>query len=182
MKIQSIVIHCSDSAFGCANVIRKWHLEKGWKDIGYHYVILNGCAYASIDKGTTSPYIRALDGSIEIGRFLDKDSLITEAEVGSHALGYNDKSVGICLIGQRMTGNAAHPVYPEARGFTTKQMHSLLYITEELCRRFSLPVDAVIGHCETPKGKEQGKTCPNLSMPWFRELMLRPALTTEEPG
>jgi hypothetical protein len=176
MKIANIIIHCSESAFGCANLIRKWHTEKGWKDIGYHYVILNGCAQASANQGTSSPYIRALDGSIEVGRYLDADGFITDNEVGSHALGYNDKSVGICLIGQRM---GVHTLYPEAEGFTGRQVHSLLYLTEELCRRYHLPSDAVLGHCETASGKAQGKTCPNFNMPWFRESMLRPALTEE---
>jgi N-acetyl-anhydromuramyl-L-alanine amidase AmpD len=55
-----------------ASVIDRWHREKGWLKIGYHYVINR-------------------DGSIEIGRE-------TEA-IGAHAKGYNATSVGICLVG-----------------------------------------------------------------------------------
>ena len=44
--IDNIIVHISDSSFGSAREIRKWHTEKGWKDIvsalrlvGYDYVI-----------------------------------------------------------------------------------------------------------------------------------------------
>lgn len=170
MKISSIIIHCSDSAFGCTNLIRKWHLEKGWKDIGYHYVILNGCPVASVNKGSGDPYHRALDGSIEIGRPLDDDNDIELEEVGSHTLGYNASSVGICLIGQRMNGISLHH---EAMGFTGRQIFQLTNLVSELVTRYGIPVDNVLGHCETESGKEQGKTCPNFDMPWFRESIIR---------
>jgi hypothetical protein len=170
MKISNIIIHCSDSAFGCTNTIRQWHLAKGWKDIGYHYVILNGCPTASVNKGVGDPYHRVLDGSIEIGRYLDDDGDIEVDEIGSHTLGYNDKSVGICLIGQRMT---TPPLYQQAKGFSKSQMFSLTNLVSELVTRYNIPVDNVLGHYETESGKAQGKTCPNIDMPWFRESIIR---------
>jgi len=75
-KIDSIIIHCSDSPQGRGddvNTIRQWHLERGWNDIGYHYVILE-------------------DGTIQVGRDLNKS--------GAHAKGHNSNSIGICLIGK----------------------------------------------------------------------------------
>lgn len=52
--------------------IRQWHLQRGFNDIGYHYVVYR-------------------DGSVHIGRPL--------RQVGAHCLGHNAHSVGICYIG-----------------------------------------------------------------------------------
>ena len=52
--------------------IDKWHRQRGWLKIGYHYVITR-------------------DGTIEEGR--DRDVM------GAHVKEYNATSVGICLVG-----------------------------------------------------------------------------------
>ena len=52
--------------------VRRWHLDRGWSDIGYHYLI---------DR----------DGSIAAGRPLER--------VGAHVQGHNTGSVGIALFG-----------------------------------------------------------------------------------
>jgi N-acetyl-anhydromuramyl-L-alanine amidase AmpD len=74
-KINMIVIHCSATlegkAFNAA-AIDAMHKQRGFKKIGYHFVV-------------------GLDGKIEEGRKLD--------EVGAHAQGYNANSIGICYIG-----------------------------------------------------------------------------------
>lgn len=73
--INEIIIHCSDTKEGLdfnANDIDRWHKQKGWKRIGYHYVIL-------------------LNGTIEQGRELEA--------VGAHTKGHNAHSIGICYIG-----------------------------------------------------------------------------------
>lgn len=74
-----IIIHHSATAQGDAETFRKNHKAKGWRDIGYHYVIGNG-TYSG-------------DGEVETGR--------TEAEDGAHCSvdGMNRKSIGICLVG-----------------------------------------------------------------------------------
>lgn len=75
-QIDHIVVHCADTPEGAnfdINDIRKWHVEEnGWKDVGYHYVIL-------------------LDGTIQLGRPIDKK--------GAHVKGYNQNSIGVCYIG-----------------------------------------------------------------------------------
>lgn len=74
-KISKIIIHCSATPEGRDNTIEdidRWHKARGWKGVGYHYVI-------------------HLDGSIHPGR--DED------EVGAHCSGENSKSIGICYIG-----------------------------------------------------------------------------------
>lgn len=70
-----IAIHCSATKPGMnigASEIRQWHKDKGWEDIGYHYVIRR-------------------DGTLENGRDLNA--------VGAHVAGFNSRSVGICLVG-----------------------------------------------------------------------------------
>jgi hypothetical protein len=113
----NIVIHCSDSSFGNAALITKWHVvERGFDTIGYHYVILNGLL---------SPYKRneAYNGHIETGRPLDDDSDMELDERGAHAFGYNN-AVGICLIG--LSGQ-----------FTDPQMRALSHLIKGLRRQFS---------------------------------------------
>jgi len=87
-----IIIHISDSGFGNAVEIAKWHVQKGWSTIGYHFVILNG-------QLSPTRHIDFFDGHIETGRPCDLDNVISPDEVGAHTLGYNSDSIGICMIG-----------------------------------------------------------------------------------
>lgn len=77
------VIHCADTPasmdIGAAE-IDSWHVnERGWKAIGYHFVIRR-------------------DGTVERGRDLDGDNDVLD-EQGAHVAGYNKGSLGICLVG-----------------------------------------------------------------------------------
>ena len=74
-KIDSIIVHCSATKAGqdfTAADIDRWHRERGFNGIGYHYVI-------------------RLDGRLEKGREIDL--------AGAHCKGWNERSVGICYIG-----------------------------------------------------------------------------------
>lgn len=100
-----VIFHTSNSSYGNAAIISKWHTlppEKviqngkeyqgnGWDKIGYHYVILNGWLDSGMYNGT-------FDGHLETGRPLNEDSMLTPSEYGAHTMGVND-SIGICLIG-----------------------------------------------------------------------------------
>lgn len=137
-----IIVHCSDSTWGDARVIDGWHRERGWSGIGYHYVVLNGCrTYRQVKEGEPNP---AEEGLIESGR--------PEEAEGSHCLGFNDHSIGICLIG--------------VAAFTTKQLAAACDLVDRLRRRHGIPVERVLGHYETEHAR--GKTCPNLDMRGFR--------------
>ena len=73
--IDSIVIHCTATKEGQnfrAADIDRWHRQRGWKMIGYNYVI-------------------GLDGKIEEGRPLTMN--------GAHCKGWNDHSIGIVYVG-----------------------------------------------------------------------------------
>lgn len=93
-----IIIHCSDSTWGNAAIITKWHVlpkpkGNGWSNIGYHYVILNGFI-------SPKAFNKFFDGHCETGRPLDDDGLLRPYEYGAHTKGLNDGSVSICLIGK----------------------------------------------------------------------------------
>ena len=73
--IEKIVVHCADTPADMdigADEIERWHLDRGWADIGYHYVIRR-------------------DGVPEFGR--------PEGIQGAHVRGHNRNSLGICLVG-----------------------------------------------------------------------------------
>ena len=156
MKVENIIIHCSDSEIGCASLIRRWHTApvaeggRGWSDIGYHFVVGNG----QPSKGLFLP---SMGISIEVGRVIDADGNLTAQEVGAHTLGMNGNSLGMCLIGKTE--------------FDEFQKIRAAELTQDLCRRFSIPTDRVLGHYETPSGKKQGKTCPNFDMDHFRVMV-----------
>lgn len=77
-----IVIHCSATPARMdvdAKEIDRWHKERGFLRIGYHYVIRR-------------------DGTREKGRDIN--------DVGAHVTGFNHKSVGLCLVGGMDDSNA----------------------------------------------------------------------------
>lgn len=73
--INRIVVHCSATGpnqdIGAKDIDR-WHRERGFTKIGYHFVIRR-------------------DGTLEKGRSVE--------EVGAHAVGHNADSIGICMAG-----------------------------------------------------------------------------------
>lgn len=111
-----IILHCSDSFWGNAAIISKWHVQRGWSNIGYHYVILNGHLSSKVHN-------ESFNGHIETGRPLDDDSLLENFEYGSHVLGMNSKSVGICLIGL-------------SSEFSEKQIKSMIELLRMLKKQF----------------------------------------------
>jgi len=74
--INKIILHCSATREGqdiSTETIRGWHVnERGWSDIGYHYVVL-------------------LDGTVDKARPVERQ--------GAHVRGKNKGSIGVCYIG-----------------------------------------------------------------------------------
>ncbi len=151
-QIKRLVVHCSDSSFGSALLIDKWHRERGFRMIGYHYVVLNG--YPTHNQMLSKQRWNFLDGSVECGRNLDADPYLEEKEVGAHAYGFNRESVGICMIGK------------EGK-FTPRQLYALRVLINELRHCFGLPSAAVVGHCEL----NPHKTCPDINMEHLRQYL-----------
>lgn len=73
--VEVIAVHASATPPSMdigADEIRRWHLKRGWLDIGYHYVIRR-------------------DGTLEEGRDLSTR--------GAHVADHNHRSIGICMVG-----------------------------------------------------------------------------------
>lgn len=73
--IDEIIVHCTGTPEGryvTVEDIDKMHRQRGWKCIGYHYVIY-------------------IDGSLHKGR--------AEENIGAHCEGRNLHSIGICYVG-----------------------------------------------------------------------------------
>ncbi|NJK30928.1 MAG: N-acetylmuramoyl-L-alanine amidase [Deltaproteobacteria bacterium] len=123
-EVTRIIVHCSDSPYGDARLIDKWHRERGFSKIGYHAVILNGVRRAR--------YNRQFDGRIELGRDID--------EVGAHVAGHNSNSLGVCLIGK-----PGH--------FTRAQIFTLLSYLKTYLAVYGLTPKDVYGHYEFDSNK-----------------------------
>lgn len=170
--ISLIVIHCSatlngDSLFrGKAGepgfrtpvqAIDEWHRARGfrrsadamkWQNpdlqaIGYHFVLYT-------------------NGGVATGRHLD--------EIGAHAQGFNQKSIGICLVGTDK--------------FTPEQWGSLRLLVDAL--RMTYPAARVVGHRDLSpdlnkngvvEPREWTKTCPGFDVSaWIeRGMVAEPA-------
>lgn len=75
-RIDKIVLHHNGHADRDADDIRRWHVNgKGWSDIGYHRVYLDGPHAGIVEEGR--PFRRP----------------------GAHAKDFNDHTLGYCLIG-----------------------------------------------------------------------------------
>lgn len=74
-EIEEIIVHCTATPEGrnvTVEEIDRWHKEKGYKGIGYHYVVY-------------------IDGTIHKGR--------EESKFGAHCIGHNTNSIGVCYVG-----------------------------------------------------------------------------------
>lgn len=154
-KIEKVVIHCSDSPFGCATIIKDWHMKgRGWSDIGYGFVIPNG--YLTSDMAKENRRWQWADGSVEAGRPFDDDTLMEGNEIEAQVFGWNDRTIGGCLVG-------------DPGKFTVMQLYSVKRLLMQfLLPVFRLDVSAVVGHYELDKKK----TCPGMDMNIFRKWLL----------
>lgn len=119
--IDTIVIHCSATREGQdvrASDIDKWHRERGFREIGYNYVV-------------------GLDGTVEVGRPLTSDGAHC-AEKDPSGKSYNKHSVGICYVG----GLDASGRAKDTR--TGPQKTALANLVYELIKTY--PITQVIGH------------------------------------
>lgn len=125
LRTDFIAVHCSATQpFSQidAAFIDRLHKRRGWSRIGYHYVIKT-------------------DGTIERGR--------EEKAEGAHVYGYNDVSIGICMVGG--VDETGAPV----NNYTPEQFASLQHLVNELLERY--PAATVQGHRDFPG---VSKACP----------------------
>ena len=104
-KINKIIIHCTATPEGREHDvadIRRWHLKRGFNDIGYHYLI-------------------HIDGTIEEGRPINKQ--------GAHCSGENKGSIGLCYVGgmSKDMKKAKDTRTQAQKDSLIKLMHELIY-------------------------------------------------------
>ena len=74
-KLDRIILHCTATTEGRhvdVDTIRKWHLDRGWSDVGYHFIIY-------------------IDGSVHVGRPIEQS--------GAHTSGHNATTIGVVYVG-----------------------------------------------------------------------------------
>jgi len=114
---QRIIVHHSATTGGSATAIDRFHRNKGWRSLGYHFVIGNG-------RGSG-------DGEIEVGPRWRRQQDGAHVRTG----GLNRVSIGICLVGDFRTQVP-----------TRAQMASLVRLVRYLQQRFRIPASRVQLH------------------------------------
>lgn len=137
--IDLIVVHCSATRCNgsiSVDVIDAWHRAMGFARIGYHYYITR-------------------DGDVHTGRPL--------YQVGAHASGYNEHSIGVCYEGGLdEEGNCCDTRTPE-------QKESLLRLLQRL--KTDYPAATLVGHRDLPGVR---KACPCFDVEIeYRGIMLK---------
>lgn len=110
--IKEIIVHCSATPEGenfTVDDIRRWHKQRGFTDIGYHFVVYR-------------------DGSVHSGRPLEKS--------GAHTSGHNTNSIGICYIGGCAPRSVKGWNSKAVDTRTPQQKQSLLNLIKELKQKF----------------------------------------------
>ena len=123
--ITLIVVHCSavrPNQTSSAKDIDDWHKDRGFKCIGYHYVIRR-------------------DGTIEPGR--------PEWQIGAHCVNHNAHSIGICIATPHSDHRSENEGGYDIRGQpddtrTPEQKQTMRRLLEDLHRRY--PSAMIVGH------------------------------------
>ena len=145
-KPQYIIVHhtggtdkdpLADTSNHTAAQVDFYHKSKGWDGIGYNWFI---------EK----------DGRVVKGR--------DEAKTGAHTIGYNEKSIGICLAGN------FDKTLP-----TDAQVASLKKLLEEKMLQYNIPSDKIVPHRTFANKTCYGK---RLADDWAQKLV-KPTLNKE---
>jgi N-acetyl-anhydromuramyl-L-alanine amidase AmpD len=118
-----IVLHHSASLSGSAELFDQEHRQRGWKCLGYHFVVGNGNGQP--------------DGGIAAGpRWFSQ-------EAGAHANSteFNEHGIGICLVGNFETQPPTPAEFAAARA-----------LIERLCARYHISGSNIYGHNQVRRG------------------------------
>jgi len=114
-----IVIHHSDTPSGGAAKFDRDHREKGWDELGYHFVIGNGT--------------ESRDGQIEVGPRWPKQKWGAHTKTTDNR--FNEFGIGICLVGDFQVQRP-----------TQAQLRSLARLVAYLMSTYRISPDRVLGH------------------------------------
>ena len=126
-KWRYIIIHHSATDFGSAEAFNNAHLKRGWKGVGYDFVIDNGTCGKDDGQIETSPrWINQRDGA--------------HCKAG----GMNEKGIGICVVGN-FSDDMVSP----------RQMDALVYLTNTLRNYYKIPKSNIMGHSQVPDARTE---------------------------
>ena len=144
-----IILHHAEAKSASVEEVNRWHLERGWTGIGYHF------------------YIRK-DGRIYRGR--------PEWATGAHAQGHNSRAVGICCEGSYMTETMPKAQFDALVGLVREEMakypgakvlrHRDVNSTD--CPGTNYPWEALLAALSSEKKEEQ-----TLTYDQFKTYLLR---------
>ncbi len=117
---KGIVIHHSGEPAGDADSIRRLHVSRGARMMGYHFVIGNGNGMSDGLAHVGERWIRQLPGW---------------HAVGPNAEFYNQHTIAICLVGNG-----------DRRPFSERQTTQLISLVRRLQRELAIPPSAVRLH------------------------------------
>ena len=138
-----IVIHDSGSHYGSPDTIASMHDARNMRGLGFHFVIGNGTGSG--------------DGELFVGyRWLDQLP-------GAHAGGpdaewHNQRSIGICLVGDG-----------DRRTFTSAQVQRLADLVAALSNELGIPPEQVVLHRQIAPTSSPGRLFPEAAL---RERLL----------
>jgi hypothetical protein len=138
-----IVIHHSATTFGNLAIINQWHIDRGFDEAGYHFIIGNGS--------------RSGDGQIEVGPRWPKQKWGAHTKTPDNR--FNDFGIGICLVGNF---DIDHP--------TPAQLRSCAKLVAYLMKTYNIPPDRVMGHGDCKPTDCPGK---NMSIAQVRAMATR---------
>ena len=125
-EVRLLVVHCSATRYNRdfpVDALRRCHLQRGFASIGYHFYITR-------------------DGEVHICRPVH--------QIGAHATGWNDKSIGICYEGGLNESGCP------ADTRTYAQKCSLLDLLRQL--KTDYPTALILGHYQLSRSVR--KSCP----------------------
>ena len=133
-----VVLHHSDDLSGDMAKYDDYHRnDKGWENgCGYHFVIGNGSLSG--------------DGEVEVGPRWPVQLQGAHCKVPGNR--YNERGVGICLVGDFEEGSARP---------SRAQMDALVNLVRWLKQRYRIDDADIIGHCDACS-----TCCPGRNFPW----------------
>ena len=100
--IDEIINHCTATREGVyvdVPMVRQWHLDRGWSDIGYHFLI-------------------GLNGEVWFGRDLNR--------TGAHVKGHNTGTIGISYVGGLDSAGRSKDTRTDAQKGALVELQTLL--------------------------------------------------------
>ncbi|MGH7179091.1 MAG: peptidoglycan recognition protein family protein [Tepidisphaeraceae bacterium] len=144
-----IIIHHSATTSGSAKSFDRMHRDKGWDELGYHFVIGNGT-----ESG---------NGQIQVGPRWGKQKWGAHAKTPDNR--FNDYGIGICLVGNF-----------DVQRPTPQQLQSLNRLVAYLMKTYRIPPQNVLGHGETKPTDCPGR---NFNVASIRRSLLQTAELTD---